>query len=91
MSGSSSSSFKEDIHGWVLHSVMENFGLRIWAAPDSHGSIRMVKEPGNRLGGETGAMGGEKVRRNEVSPLRAFTVKDMSRNKEKRMKKWCEP
>lgn len=85
MSGSSSSSFSEDIHGGAFRSVMENFGLRIWAEPESHGSMRTVNEPGNRPGEEIGATGGEKVRRNEVSPLRAFTVKDMSLNEERKM------
>lgn len=60
---------------------MENFGLRILAEPDSHGSIRMVKDPGKRPGEERGAIGGVKVRRKVVSPLRAFTVRDMTVHK----------
>ena len=47
------------------------------AAPVNQGSMRIVKEPGNNPGEEMGAIGGEKVRRNAVSPFIDFTVNDM--------------
>jgi hypothetical protein len=78
MSGSWSSSFNEEMHGAVLCSDMENMVLRMVAGPVSHGSMRMVKDPGKRPGEDTGATGGEKVSRKAVSPLRDRTVNDMA-------------
>lgn len=42
------------------------------------GSTRMVKEPGNSPGEDSGATGGLKVRRKEVSPLSDLMVRDMA-------------
>lgn len=46
--------------------------------PVIHGSTSIEKEPGNRPGDESGATGGLKMRRNEVSPLSDLMVNDMS-------------
>lgn len=51
--------------------------------PDIHGSMRIEKLPGGRSswkldGEETSLSFAEKVRRKVVSPLRCFTVKDMT-------------
>jgi hypothetical protein len=77
-SGSCSSSSREVMHGFVFCSEMEKTVLRMVAGPVSHGSRRMVKDPGNKPGEDTGAAGGEKVRRKAVSPFSDCTVKDMA-------------
>ena len=77
MSGSSSRSFRDEMHGVPFCSEAENMELKIVAEPTSHGSIRIVNEPGNRPGDESGATGGEKTSRNVVSPFNALTVSDM--------------
>lgn len=81
ISGSCSKSLKDEMHGVVFCSEMENLVLRMVAAPVNHGSMRTVKDPGNSPGDESGATGGEKVSRKAVSPLRDFTVNDMAQQR----------
>src|SRR4051812_21462436 len=84
-SGSCSSSFKDEMHGFVLCSETEKMVLRMVAGPASHGSSRMVKEPGKRPGDDMGAAGGEKVRRKAVSPFSDRTVRGMVG-----CRQWCQ-
>jgi hypothetical protein len=44
-------------------------------------SSRIVKEPGNNPGDDSGAAGGSNVRRKEVSPFNDLTMSDMFKNK----------
>ena len=44
-------------------------------------SSRIVKEPGNNPGDDSGAAGGSNVRRKEVSPFNDLTVSDMFKDK----------
>jgi hypothetical protein len=74
-SGSCSSSSSEAIHGVVFCSEMEKMLLRMVAAPTSHGSMRIVKEPGNRPGDDIGAIGGLKVSKKLVSPFSDLQVR----------------
>jgi hypothetical protein len=76
-SGSCSSSSSDDIHGFVFCSEMENMLLSMVAAPTSQGSMRIVKEPGNRPGEESGAIGGLKVSKKAVSPFSDLHVRLM--------------
>ena len=46
--------------------------------PTIHGSTKIVNEPGNKPGDESGATGGLKMRRKEVSPFNDLIVKDMA-------------
>jgi hypothetical protein len=46
--------------------------------------MSIVNEPGKSPGEERGAMGGENVRRKELSPLRAFTDNDIGLDDESR-------
>jgi hypothetical protein len=78
ISGSWSSSFREAMQGAAFCSETEKTELSIVAGPVSQGSMRMVKEPGNRPGERRGATGGEKVSRKAVSPLRDCKVRDMA-------------
>lgn len=75
MSGSGRS-FKDSTQAGVVCSWTLNFWEMTVAGPESQGSIRIVKEPGKSSGDLTseGVMEGEKVRRNEVSLLRALMV-----------------
>jgi hypothetical protein len=52
--------------------------LRMIEGPTIHGSTKTVKEPGKRPGDESGATGGLKMRRNDVSPFSDLMVKDMA-------------
>jgi hypothetical protein len=83
MSGSWSSCFRDEIHGVLFCSEIEKILLRIVAGPVNHGSMSMVKEPGKRLGEETGALGGENVKRKAVSPFSDLTDKDMLETSER--------
>lgn len=65
------------MHGCDFCWEIEKIELSMIDGPTSQGSIRMVKEPGNKPGDETGATGGLKTRRNEVSPLSDLTDSDM--------------
>lgn len=78
MSGSCSKSFKEEMQGGVFRSEMEKMELKMVAAPVSQGSMRIVKEPGNRPGEERGATGGVNVKRKAVSPFKDRRVNDMT-------------
>ena len=77
MSGSWSSSSKDEMQGCVLCSDTEKKLPRMVAGPVSQGSMRTVKEAGNRAGECRGVAGGLKVSRNAVSPFRDLTVSDM--------------
>ena len=77
ISGSWSSSSKEEMHGSVLCSDTEKKLPRMVAGPVSQGSMSTVKEVGNRAGEDGEAAGGLKVSRNAVSPFRDLTVSDM--------------
>jgi hypothetical protein len=77
ISGSCSSSFRDEIHGWVLCSDMEKKLPRIVAGPVNHGSTSIVKEPGKSPGDVSSATGGLNVSRKAVSPFSDFTVSDM--------------
>jgi len=55
--------------GFARCSDREKIEFRMIDGPVSHGSTRMVKEPGNNPGDDSGAAGGSKVRRKEVSPF----------------------
>jgi hypothetical protein len=46
--------------------------------PTIHGSTSMVNEPGNKPGEASGAAGGSKTSRKEVSPFSDLTVRDMA-------------
>jgi hypothetical protein len=71
------------MQGFDFCSDMEKMVLRMVAGPVSHGSRRMVKDPGNRPGEDTGAAGGEKVRRKAVSPFSDCTVKGMAARRQR--------
>jgi hypothetical protein len=57
---------------------MEKMLLRMVAEPTSHGSMRIVKEPGNRPGDDIGAIGGLKVSKKAVSPFSDLHVRLMA-------------
>jgi hypothetical protein len=46
--------------------------------PTIHGSTRIVNDPGKRPGDESGATGGLKMRRKDVSPFSDLMVRDMA-------------
>lgn len=71
------------MQGFDFCSDIEKMVLRMVAGPMSHGSRRMVKDPGNRPGEDTGAAGGEKVRRKAVSPFSDCTVKGMAARRQR--------
>lgn len=75
MSGSGRS-FNDSIQAGVVCSWTLNFCEMIVAGPVSQGSMRIVKEPGKSSGDliSEGVMEGAKVRRKEVSLLRALMV-----------------
>jgi hypothetical protein len=52
--------------------------LKIIEGPTIHGSTKIVNEPGNRPGEDSGATGGWKMRRKEVSPFRDLMVSDIA-------------
>lgn len=60
---------------------LESHGTTSRTSPHDYCDLRstkIVKEPGNRPGDDSGAAGGSKVRRNEVSPFRDWTERDMA-------------
>jgi hypothetical protein len=57
---------------------MEKMELRMTEGPTIQGSTSIVKDPGNKPGDESGATGGLKMRRKDVSPLSDLMVKDMA-------------
>jgi hypothetical protein len=77
-SGSNSSSLRWEMHGCAFWCETEKIGLKTMEGPTSQGSIRIVKDPGNRPGEDSGATGGLKVSRNAVSPFNDFTVRDIA-------------
>jgi hypothetical protein len=77
-SGSRSSSFKEEMHGWLFCSEWEKMELRMIDGPTIHGSTRTVNDPGKRPGDESGATGGLKMSRKQLSPFSDLMVKDMA-------------
>ena len=79
-SGSRPSSFNDEMQGLCFCSECEKTELRMMDGPVIQGSTRMENEPGNRPGLESGATGGLKVRRKDVSPFRDLTVRDIAKH-----------
>lgn len=75
------------MHGCFFCSEMEKNELRIMDGPTNHGSTRIVNEPGNSPGEDSGAIGGLNMSRKEVSPLSDLTVKDMATRAQYTL--WC--
>ena len=76
------------MHGRAFCSEMENFEFRMMDGPTSHGSSRMVKEPGKVPGEASGAGGGRKTSRNDVSPLSDVTESDMAVHTQRVRRPW---
>jgi hypothetical protein len=66
------------MHGWLFCSECEKIELKMIEGPTIHGSTKIVKEPGNKPGDESGATAGPNIKRNEVSPLSDLMVRDMA-------------
>lgn len=78
------------MQGCAFCSEMEKMEFRIMDGPTSHGSQRMVKDPGKRPGEESGAMGGLKTRRKHVSPFSDLTDSDMATFSHSAQRRRCE-
>lgn len=66
------------MHGRAFCSEWEKMEFRMMDGPTSQGSSRTVKEPGKRPGEDSGATGGLKTSKKEVSPFKDLTDSDIA-------------